>query len=78
VLFIVTAITVSVGFFLSLRLTLTDDDDMAGNAAAPGGTHAPHNPNASYPSVGPSLVVVADGRSSLSDAAAAEGGARTS
>lgn len=57
VLLVLTAATVSVGFFLSLRLTLSDDDDIAGKAAAvKDGRTGPHNPTPSYPPVGPSLL----------------------
>ncbi len=57
VLLVITALTVSVGFFLSLRLSLSDDEDLGGkSASAQDGRSGPHNPTPGYPAVGPSLI----------------------
>ena len=57
VLLVVTAVTVSIGFFLSLRLSSSDDEDNVGppDTGEPGSRKL-HNPAPSYPPVGPSLI----------------------
>ncbi len=56
VLLVLTAITAGVGFVLSLRLSLSDDDDLGGKPATNDGRIGPHNPTPGYPPVGPSLI----------------------
>jgi len=57
VLLVVTAITVSIGFALSLRLSSADSEDLGGPPGGMGdGGHGPHNPAPAYPPVGPSLM----------------------
>jgi MFS family permease len=54
VLLVLTAITVSIGFFLSLRLSSADSEGISGPPGSIG--DGPHNPAPGYPPGGPSLI----------------------